>query len=141
MSTARQVIGDEITSYLLERKDIGRLSSIQRLENLVDIWEYGKWCKKGALHRLGIKPQIKFRGSRPESTAWDGIADISDDRGMEIHACTIGLEDHHLEVIRRIYEDWEGVEDARRSMAIGMERLDRYRLELLTHIAEKLFAD
>jgi hypothetical protein len=135
--TARQVVVDEIFQWL-ESNDYLNFTQMQYLEELTRIWEYGKWCAIGAKSGLGIAPQIKFRGSRPETTAWDGIANISDDEGMRIAAATVGLPAQALEIIDRIYMKWESTESAHRAMRMRRERFYNMRRTALEYIAANI---
>ena len=135
--TARQVIDDAVIRWL-DNEDIGRFTEVQRLEHATGIWEYGKWCAKGARHRLGYCPQISYRGSPPDATAWDGLRDISDDEGMRIHAATIGLDSAQLEILERVYIAWQPVDDAISQMRMGMTRFYKVRRDALEAIEIRL---
>lgn len=135
--TARQVIQEEAFQWM-EKQDFVALNVTHMLEQQIGIWEYGKWCAKGSFSRLGIKAQIKFRGSRPESTAWDAVSDISDDEGMRIHAATVGLSPTELEIVDRIYVQWQPVAIALQRMKIGSDRFYKVRSAALNFIAERL---
>jgi hypothetical protein len=135
--TTARIIAEELIDWMT-KADIGRLSNNQRLEEVTEIWEYGKWCAKGERHSLGHKSQIKFRGSRPESTAWDALVDISDARGMEIHAATVGLDRYELEILDRVYIKWQPVNKAIEAMRTGRDRFFNARRHALEQIENKL---
>lgn len=135
-STARQVIDEEVIKWL-ETADISRFCDVQRLEYLTNIWEYGKWCAKGAKHRLGYQPQIKYRGRPDQDVAvadWDAIPDISDDEGMRIHAATVGLDAVQLEILDRVYESWQPPHVAIEQMRVSESTFYRARREALEGI-------
>ncbi len=137
MNTARQIIASELIQWM-EKADFQKFGQTQRMEEAIGIWEYGKWCAKGSFNRLGVKPQIKFRGSRPESSGWDAIADISDDEGMRIHAATIGLDAFQLDILERIYELWEPPYFAIKEMKTSASTFYRERSKALHLLSQKL---
>jgi hypothetical protein len=138
--TARDVVKDELVRWL-EKDELLRLGRAQRLPALeasARIWEYGKWCALNGLHLMGIKPQIKFRGSRPEATLSDSIRDISDDEGMEIHAATLGLTDRQLEILEKVYQERKAPDDVIKDMRIRRQTFFDLRWDALETIANNL---
>jgi predicted DNA-binding protein (UPF0251 family) len=138
--TARQVVDEEVIKWL-ERDELLRLGRAQRLPQLeasARIWEYGKWTANNGLHLLGVKPQIKFRGSRPVATIAESIRDISDDEGMEIHATTLDFDARTLEILRRVYEERECCDDAIREMRIRRQTFFDLRWDALQTITDRL---
>ncbi len=136
MTTARQIIAHELIAWL-ERSDVAVFTEIQCLEDQVRIWEYGKWCAMTG-DQLGYQPQLRFRGSRPESTAWDAIPGMSDEDAMRIAEATRRLEPVELEIITRLYQHWQSVHNVRADLRIGMTSLDAFRLSALRTIARSL---
>jgi hypothetical protein len=140
--TARQVVVSELIQWL-DRGDIGRFTEVQRLEEATGIWMYGKWCAKGAKHRLGVQPQIDYREAPDwetdsDRTDWDATPDISDDEGMRIHSATLTLDETQLEILERVYEKWEPPHVAVAQMKIGTTRFYRLRREALQTISDRL---
>lgn len=140
MKTARQVVDEEVIKWL-ERDELLRLGRAQRLPALeasARIWEYGKWSALNGLHLLEVRPQIRFRGSRPVATISESIRDISDEEGMEIHATTIGMSDTVLEILERVYIDREPPDDAIREMKIRRQTFFDLRWDALETITNRL---
>lgn len=138
--TNRQVIDEEVIKWL-ERDELLRLGRAQRLPALeasARIWEYGKWSAQNGLQLLGIKPQIKFRGSRPVATIAESIRSISDDEGMEIHATTLDFDKLTLEILHRVYEERECPDDAIREMRIRRQTFFDMRWAALETITNRL---
>lgn len=133
MSTARQIIASELINWI-EKQDYTRLSNNQRLEEVTQIWEFGKWAAKGAKHKLGYTPQSDYSEGWPESTAWDAIIDISDDEGMRIHAATVGLSKYEFEILNRVYIQWQPVNLAIQQMKTGRDTFFNARRAALEHI-------
>lgn len=142
MKTARQIISEELHDYV-ERVDIEKMArgltalERQNLEEETQINEYGKWCCLVG-DKLGYKPQLKFRGARPEQTEWDAIRDIDDETAMTIHAAIVPLPPQQQEVIYRLYQYCQPFHVAREQMEIGTGTLDLLRLESLRSIAGTL---
>lgn len=136
-NTARDIVAQELIRWL-QAEDYNRFTETSRLENSIGMWEYGKWCARGKREKLGIQPQIKFRGSRPETTEWEGIPDISDDEGMRIHAATIGLDPRQIEILERVYVDWDPPHVAQRKMRMRGQRFYQLRREALRHMKKVL---
>jgi hypothetical protein len=136
MSTARQIIANELAQWI-DQSDYRRFGQTQRMEEQIGIWEYGKWTMRGQ-PGLGYKPQIKFRGSRPESTAWDSIVDISDDEGMRVHAATVGMESKRKLVLHKVYMYWQNEETVKKDMRISSDTFYRLRREALQYIIDRL---
>jgi hypothetical protein len=136
-ATARQVIADEVTRWI-EAKDYAELGQTQRLEEHCDIWRYAKWCRKGGLHRLGIRGQIDYRASRSEPTAWDALSDLSDDEAMTIHAATVGLTAPAVRALKLFYEDWQTAEEAAKAMRIRKEDFLLLKRDALETMANRL---
>jgi len=135
--TARQVVQNELIRWL-EREDCAVLGRTQQLEERCDIWRYAKWCRKGGLHRLGIKGQIDYRASRSEPTAWHALADLSDDEGMKIHAATVGLTAPAVRALKLFYEDWQTAEEAAKAMRIRKEDFLLLKRDALETMANRL---
>lgn len=136
MSMSSRVIAQELIQWL-ERSDIARFTEVQRLENETQIWEYGKWCTQGGCY-LGIRSQIKYRGSPPDPSFRDSLRDLSDDEGMLIHAATTTLEVIERNIIKRVYVWGESLDDAPREMRIRKQDFFRLRKEALRKIADYL---
>jgi hypothetical protein len=136
MITARQIIANELAQWI-DQSDYRRFGQTQRMEEQIGIWEYGKWTMRGQ-SGLGYKPQIKFRGSRPESTAWDSIVDISDDEGMRVHAATVGMESKRKLVLHKVYMYWQNEETVKKDMRISSDTFYRLRREALQYIIDRL---
>ncbi len=136
---ADDVVVNELINWL-ERADISRMNVNQELEERTHIWEYGKWCAQGALHRLGYQPQLNYRGSNPVSTAWDAIGGISDDLGMLIHEATVKLDPEQMEIIDRIYIRWQPIHYAIEQMRIRRQWFFDARRDALKTIYDHLRA-
>ncbi len=130
MNTARQIIANELAQWI-DQSDYRKFGQTQLMEEQINIWCYGKWCARGGYARLGYKPQIQFRASRSEPTAWDATADISDDEGMRIHAATVGLDEAQRKVINLVYVEWANEEEVKKAMRIGSETFYGLRREAL----------
>ena len=142
MKTARQLVV-EVFAEWMGRSDIEQMArglaalEAKELEDLTEIREYGKWCSRTEI-QLGYKPQIRFRGSRPESTEFESIRELSDQSAMRIHAATIGLSDLQREAIYRLYQYRQPFHIARAEMRVGTGTLDALKLSALQHIANRL---
>lgn len=137
MNTARQIIANELAQWI-DQSDYRKFGQTQRMEEQINIWCYGKWCARGGYARLGYKPQIDFRASRSEPTAWDATADISDDEGMRIHAATVGMSLAQRDVIEMVYVEWKNEEEVKKAMRIGSDTFYRIRREALQYIIDRL---
>ena len=143
MKTARRIIAEELCDFM-ERTDIERMArsltwhQIKELEAETQIREFGKWCCTTGIH-LGYKAQIKFRGSRPESTEWDAIREISDEEAMRIHAAVVMLSEQEREVVYRVYQYCQPILAIMRDLRIGSTHtVDGVKLGALQKIIDFL---
>lgn len=139
--TASDVVIETLIEWL-QAEDYERLSRPQRIPHIEAesrIWEYGKWCMSGHHERvLGYKPQIRFRGSRPESTFWDSIPGISDEEAMIIHDTMKQLSVRARGIIVQVYINWYTVDEARERMRMRSQDFFDLRWEALNTIANAL---
>lgn len=135
-ATAAEVVAQELIQWL-EKEDYLRFTEVQRLEAETRIWQYAKWCCSG-VGVSGIKPQIPYRGSPPESTWWDTLPDMSDDDAMRINHAARSLSPQQLEVLRRFYIQGQDTDYGSRRMRIRKQRFCDLRREGLRKISEKL---
>jgi len=139
MKTARQVVAETVMDWLEKSDIVANFTEIQRLEDFCQIWEYGKWCCQTGIV-LGYPRQLRFRHGRPDTTAWEGIRNLSDDDAMVIANATRGLSESQLEIVTRMYQYWQAWHTAREQMGIGAAAFDLLRLSALQHIAAGILA-
>lgn len=135
--TAREVVASALIEWL-ERGDLAVLGSIKQLEDEAGVWEWGKWAVRGESNGQGVKAQIQYRGSPPESTAWDAIVDISDEEGMRIEAAMLPIDGETKEILRRVYMFWESTHDIPRMMKIPRNRMLDLRRAALESMVRNL---
>jgi hypothetical protein len=134
--TARQIVQQELIAWL-ERDELLALGGIKGLEDSTLIWEWGKWALLGE-PKERIAGQLRFRGSRPESTHWDSIIEIPDDIGMQIDAAVSTLDDDQQFILRKVYEFWQTPHEVAEKLRISDERFQVRRREALKAVKKYL---
>lgn len=121
----------------LEEEELAALGTLKQLEDSLLIWEWGKWALLGE-PRERIAGQLRFRGSRPESTHWDSIPEISDETGLRIDAAITSLGSGRQLMLRRIYEFWQAPHEVAQKMRISDKTFHRWRRKALDDVRKVL---
>jgi hypothetical protein len=134
--TARQIVNQELIAFL-ERDEFAALGGMKVLEDATLMWEWGKWALLGE-PRERLAGQIRFRGSRPESTHWDSIIEISDDDGMRVDAAVSTLDDFDQYMLKRLYEFWETPHEVAERLRLSDSTFHRRRRDALEAVKKML---